>query len=497
MSGSKIVVRRARDKEPFQPLYGEIPPLTPETLVIADAERPRAVAGVLGGNRPCEVTPETTEILLEVACFEPANTRRTVRRLKVMDGRGTDCSYRFERGVDVENVARASARAARLIVEVAGGRIAPGLIDVWPAQPAQKTIELRLAQVQRIFGAPVPKDDAARILVAIGGQITAESTASVSVKIPSWRRGDLEREIDLVEDVARLYGFNHVPAETAMRAKVPARSNLEIAGGLLRTLLTSLGYFEITTDCLIDPKWPDASVWTAQKPLPLDKASVLREDHSAVRNALLPSMLAVRLHNQNHRTGEARLFEIGKVFVPGPNFGKGGDERPEEKLVLGIVDDRAFQSLSDSLRRIGEALELSGAHLKWAKAAPAFLKAGYAARILRVREMPGDERAEDSIGWVGVIAPSLQQAFGLRKSVAVAELDFRALAALPRAPRRYSDLPAYPEIVRDTAIVVDEAVTWEAVRSFKKGAPRKAKRCATRMSCRDSSRYSGGDKIGC
>ena len=473
LSGRKIVVRRAREKEPFTPLYGEIPPLTTETLVIADAERPRAIAGVLGG-KGSEVTPETTEILLEAACFEPANTRRTVRRLKVMDGRGTDSSYRFERGVDVENVARASARAARLIVEVAGGQIAPGIIDVWPAPPAQKTIELHLAQVQRIFGAPVPKEEAARSLVAIGAQITAESSTSISVKIPSWRRGDLEREIDLVEEVARLYGYNHVPAETAMRAKVPARSNLEIAGELLRTLLTSLGYFEITTDSLIDPKWPDASVWTTQKPLPLDKASVLREDHSAVRNALLPSMLAVRLHNQNHRTGEARLFEIGKAFVPAAQFGnegkggKGGDERPEEKLVLGIVDDRGFQALSDSLRRVGEALELSGAHLKFSDGgtAPTFFKPGHAAHILRVREMPGDERAEDAIGWVGVIAPSLQQAFGLRKSVAVAELDFRALAALPRAPRRYSDLPSYPEIARDTAIVVDESVTWEDVRTF-------------------------------
>ncbi|MCY3020801.1 MAG: phenylalanine--tRNA ligase beta subunit-related protein, partial [Planctomycetota bacterium] len=129
--GRRIIVRRARDKEPFAPLYGEIPPLTPETLVIADGQAPRAIAGVLGG-KGSEVTPETKDILLEAAYFNPANTRRTVRRLKVMEGHGTDSSYRFERGIDLGGVAQASARAARLIVESAGGAVAPGLIDVWP-----------------------------------------------------------------------------------------------------------------------------------------------------------------------------------------------------------------------------------------------------------------------------------------------------------------------------------------------------------------------------
>jgi phenylalanyl-tRNA synthetase beta chain len=461
LSGQKIIVRRATDKEPFSPLYGEIPPLTPETLLIADAERPRAVAGVLGG-KGSEVTPETVDILLEAACFDPANTRRTVRRLKVMDGKGTDSSYRFERGVDVESVARASARAARLIVQIAGGSIAPGVIDVWPAPRARKTVLLRLPELQRVFGGAVPKQEVLRSLAAIGCTIVAEGAADLHVRIPSWRRGDLEREIDLIEEVARLYGYNHVPAVTAMSARVPVRSAIETATNTVRNTLTATGYFEVTSDSLIDPKWPQASVWTAEPPLQLDKASVLREDHSALRNTLLPSLLAVRTHNQNQRTGEARLFEIGRVFIPGK------DPRPEEKLVLGLLDDRGYQALADTLLRLGPGLELDGAHLKLTppKAAPEFLKSGYACRIMRVRQMHGDERAEDAIGWIGVLSPALQQAFDLRKPVAVAELDFRALAGLPRAPHRYKDLPAYPEIGRDTALVVDESVPWMDIESF-------------------------------
>jgi phenylalanyl-tRNA synthetase beta chain len=464
VSGKKIVVRRARDKEPFTPLYGEIPPLTSETLVIADAERPRAVAGVLGG-KGSEVTEQTVDILLEAACFNPGNTRRTVRRLKVMDGRGTDSSYRFERGVDIESVDRASARAARLIVEVAGGTIAPGLIDVYPTPRERKTVEFTFEKLDRVAGYDVPRDAAFKILEALGCEMVNRLGNDLYyISVPSWRRGDLEREIDLVEEVLRLHGYNHVPIATSMTARVPPRSPQEVTRERLRTLMTSLGYFEIVSDSLVDPRWPAPPVWTSEKPLALDKSSVLREDHSALRNSLLSSMLAVRLHNQNQRTGEGRYFELGKVFIPGKEV------RPDERLVLGIIDDRGFQYVSDTIARILETLESDAAHLKLSPPlegkAPPFLKAGQSARVLRVREMVGTERAEDLIGLAGTISPELQKAFDLRKPVAMAEIDVNALASLPTAPRRYKDLPAYPEIGRDTALVVDEAVPWSDIESF-------------------------------
>jgi phenylalanyl-tRNA synthetase beta chain len=466
LEGRQIVVRRARDKEAFTPLYGEIPPLTTETLVIADAKNARAIAGVLGG-KGSEVTPGTTDILLEAAYFNPANTRRTVRRLKVMDGRGTDSSYRFERGIDVEAVDRASARAARLIVEVAGGKIAPGIIDVWAQKRPAKTLELRFAELNRVFGAAVPKDVATKTLVALGGTISSEAPDRVAVTVPSWRRGDLEREIDLIEEVARIYGFNHVPDITAMSARVPERSAQERTSEKLRTLFTSLGYFECVSDSLIDPKWPNIPAWTAQKPIRLDKASVLREDHSALRNSLTASLLSVRQLNQDRRTGEARLFEIGKVFLPSSS-GK-PDARPDERPIVALLDDRGFQPLFDALQRLGDALDLDAAHLKFSpplKGVPDGFRADLSRQILRVRELPGDERAENAIGWIGVITPELQKGFELRKPVAMAEIDLHALANLPTAPKRYKPLPQYPEIVRDVALVVGEAVSWAEIESF-------------------------------
>ena len=458
----RIVVRRARQDEPFAPLYDALPPLTPETLVIADGREARAIAGIIGG-RGSEVTSETTDILLEAAYFNPANTRRSVHRLKVMEGHGTDASYRFERGIDLEAVALASARAARMIVEIAGGTIAPGILDEWPRRRAEKSLALRFAELDRVFGAHVPPDDAQRILAALGCQVTAHAPQALTVKAPSWRRGDLEREIDLIEEVARVYGYNHVPDTTAMAARVPPRSALETAADRLRTLLTALGFYETVSDSLVDPHWPAPAVWSGRKPLALDPASVLREDHAALRNSLLASLLALRRFNQDQRSGEARLFELGKVFLPR------AQGHPEECHVLGLLDDRGFQPLADAVLRIAEGLELDGAHLRLAAVPanpPAFLQAGYACQVLRVREMPGQERAEDALGWLGVISAELQQAFDLRKPVAVCELDLAKLANLPSAPRRYSDPPAFPEIVRDIALVVDEAVTWGDIKSL-------------------------------
>jgi phenylalanyl-tRNA synthetase beta chain len=461
LEGRQIIVRKAQPKEAFTPLYGEIPALTPETLVIADGKVARAVAGVLGG-KGSEVTPQTTDILLEAAYFNPANTRRTVRRLKVMDGRGTDSSYRFERGIDIEAVDRASARAARLIVEVAGGSIAPGIIDVWSAPRSSKSVDLRFAELNRVFGAEVPPFEAKQILTRLGCKFGAETTAHVGVTVPSWRRGDLEREIDLIEEVARLYGFNKVPETTAMSARVPPRSRMEVVSDQIRTLLTALGYFETITNTLIDPKMPAPAVWTNEKPLPLDEASVLSKDNSALRNSVLASLLSVRKFNQDHRTGEARLFELGKVFLPA------GKDRPEERHVLALIDDRGFQHLADTISRLGSALELEGAHLKFSvpQSAPAYLAAGQACHVMRVREMPGNERAEDGLGWMGKLSPDLQKAFDLRESLAMCELDLAKLAALPSSPARYSEPPQFPEVMRDIAMVVDESVNWSEIESF-------------------------------
>ncbi|MCK6474972.1 MAG: phenylalanine--tRNA ligase subunit beta [Planctomycetes bacterium] len=456
-----IVVRRARDKEPFRPLYGEIPPLTSETLMICDAERPVAAGGVIGGAGS-EVDASTADILLEAAYFSPANTRRTSRRLKV----STDSSYRFERGIDQEAVDRASARAARLIVELAGGTLCKGILDSNPQPREPKSVTLRAERLRKVFGVDVPPAETARHLQAIGCEVLEQTPEAATVRIPSWRRGDLEREIDLIEEVARLHGYHHIPIETSMPARIPPRGNLEVVSDRMRDLLTGLGYFECVTDSLIDPKWPAPAVWAEAKPLALDPVSVMREDHSALRNSLLVSLMAVAKHNQDRRTGTGRYFECGKVFLPHQ-----GKARPDERPVLGVLDEAGFATLADAVLRIGESLEVIDAHLKLKPLAefgkpPAFLVAESACRLIRVREEEDGGRAEDAIGWLGVASADLCKAFDVKGAPAVAEIDLAKLASLPRGPRRYAPLPTQPAVGRDLAIVIDEAVTWGEVQSF-------------------------------
>lgn len=460
LAGRRIVVRRAKDKEPFKPLYAEVPPLTPETLVIADGDRPVAIGGVIGGAGS-EVTPETTDILLEAACFDPTSIRRTCRRLKT----GTDSSYRFERGVDMAGVERASARAAALIAELAGGTVARGLLDSNPHPQPMPEVPLRLARLRALYGVEVPAHDIRTFLTALGCELLRETTAELFVRPPTWRRHDLLREVDLIEEIARLHGYNHVPVVTSMSARIPPRSKLESTTDRVRELFTALGYFEAVTDSLIDPHWPAPAVWADAVPLALNKKSVLREDHSSLRNSLLVSLLNTQRLNQDRRAGTSRFFECGKVFLP-----QSGQARPEERPTLGLLDETGFAPLADALRRLDEALSLEGAHLKFVPPppgeAPGFLTTESACRIIRLRQLTADERAEDAIGWLGMAAPALCKGFDLKTAPAVAELNLAALAALHAAPRRYEPLPSQPENARDVAIVVDEPVAWRELESF-------------------------------
>ncbi len=469
LAEKKIIVRRADQGEIFTPLYDSVPPLTPDTLVIADAERAVAIGGVIGG-KGSEVENDTTDILLEAAGFHPGMIRRTCRALKV----STDSSFRFERGVDLEGIASASARAAKLIAELAGGTIAQGLLDSNPHPRKPKEVELRSARLRSLVGIEIPASETKRILGTLGCELVRESAEGWVVKIPSWRRGDLEREVDLIEEVARLHGYDKIPAETAMRATIPEQSAGEVAGDALREGLAQLGYFECVTDSLVDPKAPAAPVWTKADPLQLAEESVMREDHSQLRTSLLTSLLRVYRHNQDQRAPEIRIFECGKVYLPSASAQSSEAEAAHaEKTVVGLVDDRGFAALNDAVTRLPEALSIQECHLKIRplipEKVPPYLEADSACRLLRVRELHGGERAEDGIGWLGRLSADLVSKFGLKRTPAVAEFDLHALAWLPSGPARYLPLPSQPEVARDVAILVDESIPWGDIESYVEG----------------------------
>ena len=298
LAGPAIVVRKARPGETLQTLDGQTRALTPDMCVIADRERPIALAGVMGGQGS-EVTPGSSDILLECAYFDPRGTRRMRRAL----GMHTDASYRYERGVDYDAGAARLARAVQLIVAVAGGRV-EGCVDVYPQPIAPRTMFLRDARLAQVLGVAVPRAEVERVLTAAGCVVLAKDDR-YAVQLPAWRP-DLEREIDLVEEVARLVGFDRFPDELrSYRSGTVPDAPSEKLADRLRVTLTGLGLHEAVT-LPLGPRVSDA------QPAVLNPLS---QEEAYLRHDLLSGLVRRTEHNWRQMNRDVRLFEIGHVFA--------------------------------------------------------------------------------------------------------------------------------------------------------------------------------------
>ncbi|HWO90162.1 MAG TPA: phenylalanine--tRNA ligase subunit beta, partial [Gemmatimonadales bacterium] len=298
LRGGAIVVRRARPGEKLVTLDGVERHLSPEMTLICDAERAVAIAGVMGGL-DSEVTASTTDILLECAWFEPKRIRRTRREL----GMSTDASYRFERGVDQEATAARLARAAQLIAAVAGGRIT-GAVDVYPAPAQPRTVFLRDARITQVLGVEVPRAEVERVLTAIGC-VVGPREDRYAVQVPAWRP-DLEREIDLVEEVARVVGYDRFPDEVrAYRPGTVPDAPSEVLGDRLRTALAAMGLHEAVT-LPLGPKRDEEQVAVLNP---------LSQEEAWLRSDLLTGLTRRVEYNWRHLVRDVRLFEIGHVFA--------------------------------------------------------------------------------------------------------------------------------------------------------------------------------------
>ena len=245
LAGRRLVVRRARAGEKLTAINNKVYDLAPEMLVIADAERPVGLAGVMGGLET-EIGPGTTDVLIEAARFDPMSVHGTSRSL----GLHSPSSYRFERGLDPERTEWASRRTADLILETAGGRLHPGVIDVGKPPPERPAITLRLSQIPRVLGIEIDRGEVARILAALGLEPAGETTASLTFRPPSWR-ADLEREIDLIEEAARIHGYEHIPEDRAVPLARSAKGRRERVEAEVRGVLTGLGIDEACTYSLV------------------------------------------------------------------------------------------------------------------------------------------------------------------------------------------------------------------------------------------------------
>ncbi|HEU4565433.1 MAG TPA: phenylalanine--tRNA ligase subunit beta [Gemmatimonadaceae bacterium] len=319
LGGSAVVVRRARAGETLVTLDGATRALDPEMTVIADGERAQAVAGVMGG-RDSEVTDSTTDIFLEVAAFEPRRVRRTRRAL----GLATDASYRFERGVDVEACAELLGIAVRLLTAVAGGTVEGSPVDLYPAPAAPRELVLRPERVERILGTRVGREDIVALLESVG--FTATGERELRVRAPSWRL-DVEREIDLIEEVARLYGYERIPDELRpFRPGTVPDAPLHVTSRRVREALVAQGLLEARAMPFV----------RGAEHHYVRVANPLAENEAYLRRELLETLARRAEHNLAQMQRTIRLFEIGAAFEPGD----GHLPREEMRVALLVLGDR-------------------------------------------------------------------------------------------------------------------------------------------------------------
>lgn len=461
LTGNRLVVRRAANGESIETLDEIKRQLDNTILAICDSEKPVAVAGVMGGIGS-SITDTTTNVLLEVAFFKRSNIRATSRKFNL----ATEASYRFERGVDIENLEPASNRAAALIQEFAGGRI-DEFVDIYPTKPEQITAESTdiSAAVKRLTGLKVDASECLRILNALG--ICEKNTAQSGTKIfivPSWRH-DIVIEEDLVEEIARHVGFENIAAELPPAFGAGEYQETESREKRLRQTLTTLGFDEAISYSFIDTKYDDvfAVIPGLTSETDDNKFITLRDSviDGAVRmrQSVLPGLLdAVRL-NFNHQRKDLRLFELGKVFAAQkgvdnlPNEQKsfaliisGGETQAERALPARILD---FYDVKGYVESALSAVDVK--NLTFDPADVEHLRRGQAAQI-NLNGQP--------IGYVGRLSDEIAAKYKFRQPVYAAELNLSVV--LHQQPENviYRPLAKYPAVVRDVSFIVDRKLQF-------------------------------------
>ena len=452
----KIIVRRARPGEPLRTLDGVDRMLNPENLAIADGERPVALAGVMGGE-DSEISPTTRSVLLESAWFDPLSIRRTAKS----HGMHTEAAHRFERGADIEMAPVALDRAAELIRELAGGEMLRGMIDVYPRPQRREDLVLRRTEILRILGAEVPWEDVERILRSLGFQTERRGMEGWRVSSPSYRL-DAAHEVDLIEEVARHYGYDRLPARlrpAPPRVEQDATRDKELT---VSALLVGLGYSEIIASSMVDPE--ENARFTERPPVVL--ANPLSQDASALRSSAAPSMLRALRWNLDRAQTELRLFEIGKTYTLRP------DGSPEEQrvLTLGCTGHRREASVHEGERAL-DFFDLKG-DLETLFEAFDIPEVEFKPDGCRYYE-PGQGGRFTSKGETVVVfgqhSRELEREYKLSQPVWMAEADFARLLDFSRRTRVFHPFSKFPSVARDFSLVVPEEITYARLESALRG----------------------------
>jgi phenylalanyl-tRNA synthetase beta chain len=468
LTGQRIVVRRARAGERLRTLDGVERELDEQMLVIADAARAVALAGVMGGLET-EITDETTDVLIESAYFDAPSVRRTSKLL----GLHTEASHRFERGTDYEGVLRAQERCVALICELAGGTATEDAIDVYPQPLPQAEVSLRPSRVKALSGVEVSTDDIKRILTGLGfaAESDEERSARLRFVAPTWRV-DIEREEDLVEEVVRHAGYDKIASELAPSSMAGEYNPGEGRKRALRRTLSTLGFDEAISFSFIDaahderfeliPDFVQAGE-AAERFVTLTNAII--EGATRMRPTLLPGLLDAVQHNFHHGTRDVQLFEVGRVFAANSERGALPLEQEALAIVLsggaieagraGAVRELDFYDLKGALEAIVDAMKLR--RLRFADARVKHLRAGQSASV--------STEDNQALGFIGRLDEKVAVEYKFRQPVYVAEINLSRLLVMEETPVLYRPLARYPGIDRDVSLLVDRRITYDDLES--------------------------------
>jgi len=436
LSDGKIIVRKAKAGEGIVSIDETKCELNSQMLVIADAAKPVAIAGVMGGLET-EVSEATTTVLLEDAWFEPVCVRTTSRKLALP----SESSFRFERNVDVEKIEWASKRTAQLIMMVAGGKLVKGVVDIYPGKWEAKKVSMRVSRLNKLLGIEIEAQVALDILSKL--QFEPElSGDEIVCSVPSWRN-DIYREVDLIEEVARVHGYDKVPTESRISIEVTPVDKRQKFTETAAGFLNGCGFYETISVSFIDNA--TAGIFGAADEY-MSVKDESRKSANMLRQSLFSSLLTVLRTNYRAKNVDCRVYEIANTFEPAA---KSKDGLPAEKTRLALVSDGSLQELRGVIEGLVKLFSpdsevyFSRADFKWATAGAKVVVDGKV------------------IGQAGIFNRQVCDKFDLKEAQpSGVEVELEALMELQDVERKLKPIPRFPSIERDLSIVVDEKICW-------------------------------------
>ncbi len=442
LNGQKIIVRKAKKGEIITAIDQKPYTLSGDECVIADASRPVAVAGVMGGF-DTEISSSTVNVLIEAASFASMSVRATARTLKLH----SPSSYRFERKVDRLWLDWASRRCCELILKVAGGTLLAGSVVAGsPPAANRESVSLRFERVGRLLGIEIPADTAVDILQRLGLKCLKRDATSATFEPPSWRP-DLLRECDLIEEVARIHGYDHIPTDATLPVVATARTRRERVLDMIRAQMISSGLSEALTLSFVSED-------QRQMFKPLGEIAPVAVNHSSrshenqLRQSLIPSLLQCRRQNERHGTANAELFEVARVYL---SAGQGQPENVAEPLTLSFVAGRPFVQVLGILQGMASRLMPHAVVTTRPVAMPEFTPGRGAEVLLNGKPW----------GWMGELHRDVLDKCDLQDAVTMAEVRLPIVEELFEPSKSYTPIPRFPSISRDLNFVLPEAVSWE------------------------------------